>query len=57
MNLPPSIVAILETYPPSFYEEEVIHAVAHEACRLQREADRDMDPITMARMPLVVPSL
>lgn len=63
MNLPRSIQKILDDYPVQSYEGELIQAVAHEACRLQREAhvaawgDQPYDAVGFPEAPLVVPGL
>lgn len=51
MKLPPS----LQEFVDSGYTDIVVHAVAHEACRLQREAQLAANP-AWSVAPLVVPS-
>lgn len=60
VSLPPTIEAIVREYTLTDWirlSDEIIQRIAHEACRLQREADYQMfsdqyDPIE--RSPLVV---
>lgn len=54
--LPPSIEALLPA-EPTFLSYELLVAIAHEACRLQREADLQYTDLhgRMSLPPLVVP--
>lgn len=56
-NFSPSIQKILDDYPAQNYEGELIQAVAHEACRLQRDADNiHRVEQRSGQTPLVVPN-
>ena len=56
MKLPPSIEKLLQGRGGYDYEHALAQAIAHEACRLQREACEAHFSPDMTHTPLVVPN-
>lgn len=61
MNLPPTIQVLSERW--TVFTDERVQAIAHEACRLQREAcadavdDYDWGAYDIRQTPLVIPEV